>query len=338
MTNQKQDKKLIMLHRISLSDYLFNQILKVFDAHVVEVNPHAFESFKCGYRQKLRIYRCNDEFICQGQYINAITEKETIDYNDDWMQYICRLDPMIDDVAGVYTDFSGVYAWTTFKKMLLKYYTEEEFDEALKAHHADFDENKKQQHYLAYTPQDKIVKFENVIYYDINNAHGSALLEIFPRAGEKIREMYEHRADNDGANKKIFNYFVGMLTRRGYRGTYNWIVQRTTRLLKSRLIDVDGDPIYINTDGAIVANARNPIENSPEFGEFKRKDGEIYVYRAENYYLIQFNEFNGKTTQKGNLPTILRKGVDLSCGKVVKYNKQKVSHHYELTEIEFFEV
>ena len=336
--NKQKNERLIMLHRVSLSDHLFNKVLTVFDSHVIDIPPRSFEMYKCGYPQKTTIYRCNDEFICPGQLINAVSERESVPYKDDWMQFICRVDPLIDDILGVKTDVTGVFAWNTFKKKLLNFYTESEFESALNSHVADFDENKKQQHYLRYTAPGRVERFKNVIYYDINNAHGSALLDIFPRAESIIREMYAHRRDNDGAYKKIFNYFVGMLTRRGFRKTYNWIVQRTTALLKRHLIAVDGDPIYINTDGAIISNAHAPLDGSDELGEFKRKNGDCYVFRADNYFLIQFIDENGMSIQKGNLPTILRKNVDLRVGSVVKYNKVKISHHYDLIDVEYYEV
>ena len=228
---------------------------------------------------------------------------------------------------------SGGQAKKIIDNIILKVYSQEEYDEILKSHDVEYDKNLIQRHYL-YGEYGKILHYENCCYYDINNAHGSGLIELFPRCKDVFMDMYEHRKDNGGRNKQIFNYYWGMLAHlETYRGTYNWIVQRTTKMLDSFIDKVKGRAKYTNTDGVILANCENPIESSDKIGEFKRKDGELYTYIGNNYWVLQFHCTDGTVETKGNIPLILRDKIDLKNNKVVKYTMINENHKRKYIDV-----
>lgn len=228
---------------------------------------------------------------------------------------------------------SGGQAKKIIDNIILKVYSQEEYERILKSHDVEYDKNLIQRHYL-YSEYGKILHYENCCYYDINNAHGSGLIELFPKCIDVFMDMYEHRKDNDGRNKQIFNFYWGMLAHLEiHRGTYNWIVQRTTKMLDAFMDKVGGNVIYANTDGFISCDCTNPIESSDKIGEFKRKDGELYVYRGDNYWVLQFYCTDGTVETKSNIPLVLRDKIDLKNNKVVKYTMINEGHKRKYIDV-----
>lgn len=175
-------------------------------------------------------------------------------------------------------------------KLLKKYYTDEEIDVCLKSFQAEYDYKKAQLHYFKEGSPDKILKFENCYKYDINGAHNEALTIIFPKAKDAIIKMYLERKKHP-VNKKYINYFVGMLCRKGYRETYNWIVQRVSAKLKTHILDACGEILYANTDGFIVKDPMFELETSSELGALKLEyKGDVCFYNDINYFCFQLSD------------------------------------------------
>jgi hypothetical protein len=195
---------------------------------------------------------------------------------------------------------------------------------------AEKDINLIQQHYNYPAPNNTIVKLTNTFKFDINGAHTDALCEIFPRAKDKLIGMYLKRKKNP-VFKQYPNLYVGMLAQKSkemrqkgipakYEKTYNWIVQRTSRMLLNAMDAVGGLPVYVNTDGFIVQNPQNLLTHSKNLGEFKLEfSGDTYVYSDKNYIVYQTGD-----EKKGTCFTSVREDIDLSIGQVVHYDTNLV--------------
>ena len=159
-------------------------------------------------------------------------------------------------------------------------------------------------------------RYTNCYKYDINSAYASAYITLFPKAHDDIMALYLGRHENPD-NKKILNYFNGMLKRKGFAGTYYWVVNRTNEIMNKALNEVGGVPLYINTDGFIVQNPTKLIKHSTELGKFKLEySGDVYIYVDKNYFIIQAGQ-----ELKGDCMCMVRDKFDLPNGKVVHYNK-----------------
>ena len=140
------------------------------------------------------------------------------------------------------------------------------------------------------------------------------------KAKEKFIELHKQRKQKPEI-KKWFNYFVGMLTVKGYRKTYNWIVQRTNTKLMELWNKLGGLVVYGNTDGIILKDPKTTIPHSSALGEFKLEyHGTVYTYAGKNYWIFQY-ENQGKLETTGSLPVSLRDKVDLPKGQVVSYDR-----------------
>jgi hypothetical protein len=222
----------------------------------------------------------------------------------------------------------GSRAWTYMMSQLEKFYSKEEIDECLKSKEAEYDEKYSQFHYYTDECEYKILKKENCVKYDINGAHNDALIQIFPKAKNFILNLYKNRKVHP-INKKYVNYFVGMLCKRGYRKTYNWIVRRVSATLKLKILEVGGELLYANTDGFIVSNPKIKPKNSTKLGDFKLEyEGEICFYQDKNYFCFQLS--NGEIT--GNIRYQVRDKIDLFKNKVVHYKLIKENKNGEIVE------
>lgn len=245
---------------------------------------------------------------------------------------------------GIKQQVNGAFAYSRVLRILLKYYTRKEIDECMAAHSTNKEDGDMQLHYI-FDPYEDAVPFgttpdyngdvykvDNCVYYDINGAHHSAVAEIFPKAADEIEELYNERKEHP-ENKLYFNLFVGMLAskrlEKKYRGTYNWIVQRTSKLLLEKLNHIGGKLIYANTDGFIVQNPTNIDNNSHKLGEFKLEyQGTVYYTHTDNYQLLQYGR--GETADlKGTLPLAVRDkvNIDLSTGEIPVFECSMESAH-----------
>lgn len=292
---------------------LFDQLLIDFGAYV-EIVPST-EPYITGYSDKQKIYYDGSEYlICKERYLNLYVDIEPV---TDWCQ--CRLRRVENAQQDLTGTVSGTYAWNYMMKVLGKKYTEEEIKQAFSEHEAEYNEDYIQFHYLHQPQAGKIEKIINCYKYDINGAHTDALKEIFPKSAKEITDLYDKRHDNPHY-KEFTNYFVGMIKRKGYEKTYNWIVQRTTKKLYDSMDKTKGWLIYANTDGYVVADPEKKLDPSKELGQFKLEyQGDVYVYQDKNYWLMQCGE-----EMRGSCLTSVRKDIDLRKGRVVHYDRKRI--------------
>lgn len=316
------------LPQYKISRNLYDLIANSFKTKYVDnINP-----YRNGYKDKtLCISVPNKYIICKGAYLNYLLNYSfNEDMFDDWKQYVCVLNEDLE--TNIERDFTPHICKKLITDRLLKCgLSNEDIDKRLHEYEADYCEALAQQHFLDVEPG-VIERFDNCIYYDINKAHSDAIGEIFPEIRGWLEEI-AMLAKEDKRWKSVPNYYVGMLAYKTksmrqdnedgkYEKTYNWVVQRTTRILSRRLNDIsdlNSNVVYMNTDGVVVQNPTKIIPGSTRFGDFKVESDEttFYTYAGENYSIIQYGD-----TIKGNLPMDLRKFVDLREGKVISFDRK----------------
>lgn len=246
---------------------------------------------------------------------------------------------MIDNkVTEVERSYSGRYFYNKLRKHLLKYYTNQEIDDILHSYDTVlYDKDLKQFHYdfnHISINTNTIYLLDNCYKFDINGAHQDALTEMFPKAKplfdklEKQKQKAKLNKDVKTKNmiKGLFNQTVGYFKHAGFVGAYNWIVQRTTKILLAAIKFCDGELLYANTDGFLIRNPKNILNTSNKLGEFKKEyTGKVYFYSDINYYVFQC----GKEIC-GNSLLQIRQNIDLSKGKVIHYKKEQEKLEYEL--------
>lgn len=308
-----------LLLSFNLNMQVFDQILAKFANIVVLVDD--IHDYYYGSSNKRMIYVSKDHqyMVCR-QVILYYVLGYSLEGVELWKQV--RIRRVLDNGTEVEHNVSGHYAYYYVMRLLKKFYTEDEIDQELMNHVDSPDATLKQLHYEVTVNTDAIYKFSDCIEYDINGAHCDAICAIFPRAKKAINELYKLRKKKP-VYKQIFNYFVGMLgslkmNRGKYRGTYLWIVHRTTRTLEKRISLVGGKIIYLNTDGVVIQHPKNIIADSRELGEFKIEyQGPIYIARTNNSSIKQIGD-----TLKGNVPNVCRKDIDLEKGQMVEYDNK----------------
>lgn len=298
-----------VLKKINISNKKFNDLLDNLKSKIKTVDD--LKPYYCGYDNKHEIMFDGKEYLICREFL--------VDDNADtmWKQVIVRrCDGFTDDQTE--RSINGQAAWNFYIKLLKKHYSIEEIDLCLRSKESEYSERYKQLHYqyVSMEPGYNIVKHENCYKYDINGAHNDALREIFPRAAEDINRMYLRRKDNP-IFKDYNNFFVGFLCKKGYRKTYNWIVQRTTKMLEEAIKKVNGKLIYANTDGFMVSNPKNALDCKPGvLGKFKLEyKGIAYTYNDKNYWIMQTDKLTGICLAE------VRDKFDLPNGKVVTYNR-----------------
>lgn len=316
------------LKAVQVNETIFNQILYDFEFKV-QIEPDLFKFYYGYYENKDLIYfNGKDELICceyiVNKYINLI-ENCTV-----WKQI--RVQKVLNMKNEAMESTTGSRAKAYITKVLKTVYTNEEIDERLRMFEAEKDLNLIQQHYNYPAPDNQIIKLSNTFKFDINGAHTDALCEIFPKAKDKLIKMYERRKKNP-VFKQYPNFYVGMLAEKSkemrkqgipgkYEKTYNWIVQRTSKLLLGAMDIVGGELIYANTDGFIVQNPTTLLTHSKNLGEFKLEfSGDTYIYSDKNYIIYQTgNELKGSCFNQ------VRPEIDLSRGLVVHYDIKTVKN------------
>lgn len=323
---------------IRVNDEIFDKILYDYEFKV-RIDPDLFTKY-CGYYEDRDIiyYNGKDELICCAYILGGYLDKEA----SLWKQI--RVQKVLNMSTNFQESISGSRAKAYIHQILKKYYSEEEIDQRLRMFEADKDENLKQQHYH-YPVYDtsKILKLKNTFKFDINGAHLDALCEIFPKAKDKFIDMYKRRKTKP-VFKQYPNLYVGMLAYKSkemrkqgipgkYERTYNWIVQRTTKLLLKAMDLVGGTPVYVNTDGFIVQDPTTLITPSKDLGEFKLEAaGDCWIYSDRNYIIYQTG-VGAERELKGSCFTSVRPDIDLSKGQVVHYTIE--NHTNDLGQIMF---
>ena len=307
-----------------LRDDLFDHILYELRYRVKEVSEDFFSTLIYGYPEKNIIYyeKCadgNEYFICKETVINYYTD--ALPYCTNWKQ--CRVRKVINTENKIQHTITGTHAYNMLMVILKDYYTSVEIDEIFNAHTAEYDKALIQIHHSLGACKPGIVyNFKNCYKYDINGAHCAALTEMFPKAASRLIKLYEQRKIKP-ENKQLFNFAVGCLVKKGYRKTYNWIVQRTTKKLNEAIKITNGNLLYANTDGFVVQDPENLILHSKLLDEFKEEyKGDVQFYLGNNYNLYQFGE-----EMRGSCKTSVRNKIDLRVGKVVEY--KQIREYYD---------
>ena len=301
------------LRQVTISSTDFNKILESFPARIVTLNDKDFKSGYSGYSEKNKIHYDGSEYlICTESHLNYVIP---MDKYEPWRQVIVR-SMEEQEIGTIEDDITGTIAVNRMNKILHKVYKDEEIKTILESYTNEYDSSLKQYHYQGF--QDGYSEIHNCIKYDINGAHTDALCEMFPKAKEYIMKEHEKRKTNP-IIKKVFNYYVGMLKHRGYKGAYNWIVQRTTRKLFDKIWHIGGRLLYANTDGFLVTNPDNIDPTSSELGDFKiEHQGTVYAYVDKNYFIM---DCDGKLT--GTALGSVRKYFDLPNEIVVHYDRKQ---------------
>ena len=297
-------KKKVRLAQYRVSAEIFNQILIENNNRIIIAN---IEDYQYGYSNKKKvIYNGKDELICREMYVDVKPKEAT------YRQIIVKKDDSLDS-EDYHKEMMGSTAWNRMLKILHKYYKQ---DELLEIFANNQHEQCKPKHFNPPKLDDAVYKHTNCYKYDINSAYASAYINLFPKAHDDIMALYLGRHENPD-NKKILNFFNGMLKRKGFAGTYYWVVNRTNEIMQKALDEIGGKKLYINTDGFIVKNPAKLIKHSTELGQFKLEhSGDVYIYVDKNYFIIQAGQ-----ELKGNCMCMVRDKFDLPNGKVVHYNK-----------------
>ena len=310
-----------------VSSLIFNQMLM--KGIVNEVDN--FEDYRYGIlseckRTIIRDHKNAGRIVCLLMYEEDCYPRKYWSPDGTWKQFIYQISDENAEVLEPYNPkkkrnlncvtVTGTYATNYLNKIIRRKYTDKETLSMYDDNSAEYDANMIQQHYVLPDKIGKVRKYPNCYYYDINGAHTDALVELFPRCKDDFMDMYNRRKEHPEI-KQIFNFFVGNLVH-SHRGTYNWIVQRTTKKLMDFANYIGGKVLYINTDGIIVQNPIHTPANSAKLGEFKLEYvGDVYMYQRFSpspYYIIQMGD-----VMKGNCPLEYRNMIDLSNGKVVSY-------------------
>lgn len=336
--------KMSCLKSVQVNEIIFNQILKDYEFKV-RVTDDLYPYLRGYYEDRdLIYYNGSDEFICLEYIVDGYTN--LFPCCTVWKQVRVRRTMNMSSCAEV--SITGPKAKAYIHKLLKKYYTLEEIDQRLRMFESPKDPDLIQMHYYCAAYSDRVTKIENTCKFDINGAHLDALCEIFPKAKDDFVKMYQKRKTNK-VLKQYPNLYVGMLAmktkemrKKGIPGeyelTYNWIVQRTTKMLQSAMTKVGGTPVYINTDGFIVQNPDRMLATSTSLGDFKLEySGTTWVYGGRNYTLFQTGEDDTKEL-KGSCMEEARKDIDLSKGLVVSYDIKQELHYRHPINIKKVEV
>lgn len=314
---------------------IFEKILYDFESDIITKKDN-FEEFIYGYNdnKKKLVYDGRDTLILPEYILNYYID--TFEFCTSWKQCQIRRAPNTD--VKISRDIHGSEAEKYMNKILRDFYTEAEIDQCLKDHEAEYDPDYKQLHYTYPGTSGKLYVYANTYRYDINKAHLDALCEIFPKASKRLSKLAVAKTkEKKDLNKKIANYYVGRLGKwqdkkktipGKYRKTYNWIVQRTTKILLNAIDKADGQLLYANTDGFIVSDPNNLLGDSKILGKFKEEyHGPTYIYTDKNYILYQTNK------KVGSCLCEVRDQIDLSKHEVVHYNIEQGKQYRKAVNI-----
>ncbi len=340
---------IVNLPSCSVNEDVFIHIVNAFKNGLIivqDVSEYAsFDKYQCVY------YDGQDYIVCQLRKIAICCSKmqsKIIDMGRLWRQFIVRRN--INQSEEFKMDITPITAKAMIMKELYKKGLSKK-DIALRLHMYEAEYNPRfiQMHKLnvdsdIFDNECVIYKFNDCIYYDINKAHMDALKEIFPELTDYFSKLIES-IKHDIMYKAVANYFVGLLAYKTaeqrakhlpgkYEKTYNWIVQRTTKLLLKRIGEDTNKIVYANTDGVIIQKPSVYHQSSSKVGEFKvAYTGTVYTYHTKGGWILQCGN-----DIKSNIKKSMRKDIDLSKGKCIEVidrnnNKYKVVDNIDVIEV-----
>ena len=307
------------LKSFTLSEEYFDLILDTYNQWTIRVAD--IEKYTAGGNFKASIiYDGISKFVITQKLLYSLDDSKNIDNN--WQQCICYRDTK--QTQNILESISGGTAYRKMKAIINKYYTDDEYEARLNIFRKKYDPNLAQLHFNYDLNDDCIHKYENCRKYDINGAYAKALTVIFPKAEKAIIKIYKERKKFP-QNKKLINFYVGMLCVKGYRETFNWIVQNIRKQMEVAINTVDGIILYVNTDGFLVHNAKKELPVSTELGDFKLEyEGTAYTFGGPNYWIFQTD-----TEITGNMLYQARPYTDLRKGEVAIYDRVKTDNTYK---------
>lgn len=317
----------IQLKRFEVNSILWNEIQKTYESELIYTDNIYDKMY--GYPDRHKIYFSDEWMIIQEFRFNYICKKI---YNEDiipepttWKQITLRLNNDVNKPSKLIT---GTYAYNYIMTLLKKDYNADEIDNILKSHTAEYNDDLKQYHVPYNTPlKNTVIKFNEVYKYDIHKAHASIIMQLFPKSKNRILTILKKAEKAKKAGnielasnyKQYTNLFVGALCRKGYRETYNYIVQNITKKLFSTIEKVKGQIIYSNTDSFAVVYPENILPDSKEFGEFGLEyHGPVYFCKGDNYNIYKFGN-----DMKGSCAKIVRDQLDLENGIIAHYTSNR---------------
>lgn len=323
-----------------IKDDLWNRFLAYYDNYQglgSLVKESSYNEFKYGNNDKIHILLDKQNNILCCTVLRTIYFDKNSTIKNKFMTYQVLL--QLDDEHGsdTFVNIQKEFTPKQAKHYIMKackdvgLSKDDVNDRLKKCERATFN---KQLHGTSITTKYKIEKHTNCYYYDINGAHSYLLGQIIPELQPQLKYWNAHKKEHKEF-KKIPNYYVGILGMKNnnHRKTYHWIVNEVNNIMYTAMNTCEqyGKSIfvYINTDGFIIKDPKKLLTTSKELGDFKEEyRGDVYTYAGSNYSIIQYGD-----TIKGNLPTHLRKHVDLRIGKVVEFDRIKVGNHYEYINI-----
>ena len=276
--------------------------------------------------------------------------------NTYWYVWMYRPSNKITPETKTSKPIDGNVAWRAFIKELRKHYTEEEIDKIIDECGTADEDTAEILHYSPYgakgiadDPYDFkakdncITTIDNCCYYDLNKAYASNLMHFFPKLEDWMMKGYK---EDKTWFKKVINYAVGMMQRRGsesdhfFRRLRNTIVTNTTNTLNNTIDYIIENSkaameVYVNTDGFIMKDADVEIDYSNKIGDFGKEtidNNRIWSLRVDvpgwqKYAILQWFE-NGEKVIKSlggfRLDEQLVSKVDLSQGKIVLFTQEKL--------------
>ena len=299
------------LKAYNLSEEFFDELLEKYQDRIVTVEDFSLYAYGGNFKSSVIYDGFKKLVITEAKLFFKEPEKIT----NNWIQCICyRKHKQKNNIQ---VGITGGIAWKRIKSLVIKSgYSEEEFNKCMSSHKRYYNPKYAQIHFEWQREPGIIYKYTNCIKYDMNGSYANALINIFPKAKDKILKLYNERKLHP-ENKELINYFVGMFCRKGYSETFNWVVQTVRKEMESVIDKVGGILLYANTDGFAVCNAEKALIDSKELGGFKCEySGDIYTYGGNNYWILQAGD-----SITGNLLYQVRDNVDLRIGKVVEYNR-----------------
>lgn len=332
----RDNKYKLELTRIEVPQTIFDKILNTWNYKCVD---NIYQYFN-GYKDYMTNYTNLNEYIILPTFrynyiLKELGYKDSIVDKNGNVQLILRCDITRDEPI---MSMSGRKAYNIINKIFKKYYTIDEINDIYNNHSREYDEELSQYHYTLFLFDDSCVfKYSNVVKYDINKAHAYQLIKLFPKCEKELIYLvkqgnkYKKLGDKNKSAyyKNIFNYAVGYLVREGHRGTYNYIVQETTKLLFNAIETCGGSLVYANTDSFAVRCPNKLLQPSNSIGDFKLESyGDIYFYRDNHYYLYEF--INGNDVEmRGSCLNSVRDKISLSEGIVAKYDVDSSEKYYD---------
>ena len=317
----------IQLRRYNVNTIVWDKIQEIYSSELI-YDDNIYDKFY-GYKDRHHIYFNDEYMIIQEFRLNYICKeiynKNLIDKPTTWKQIVIRLDDTVQQPA---RQICGSNAYNRIMEELHKDYTDDEIKDILNSHVAEYDESLKQFHNSYSTPDKNVIyKFKEVYKYDIHKAHASVIMQLFPKSKHRIlailnkAEKAKKLCNYDEARlfKDYINLFVGMLCRKGYRLTYNYIVQTITKKLLTTYKISEGQLIYSNTDSFAVVNPTTVLKDSEEFCEFGLEyHGPAYVCRGDNYIIYKFGD-----DIKGSCRKKVRDQFDFENGIIAHYTENR---------------